>query len=245
MNIMEHTRAIQKLISTGNFISVNKTLMKCCGLNEAVVLGELISEQDYFEENNMLDEEGFFYITVAKLQDITTLSERSQRTTLSHLVDMQLVEIVYKGLPKKRHIKINIENILNMIEEYSTNSNKVTSNCVTQSLDTYQRSTNNNKVNNNKHINKVVVGQGKNSNTNIRHIYELSKEELEKLKQVVLENRDTRNITYKEIQKQFELIESVTYNTPDVCDMLIDRIKCEENLERRRLNNTPFSKEIF
>ena len=68
---------------------------------------------------------------------------------------------------------------------------------------------------------------------------------MEKLKQVVLENRDTRNITYKEIQKQFELIESVTYNTPDVCDMLIDRIKCEDDLERRRLNNTSFSKEVF
>lgn len=242
---MEHTRAIQKLISAGNFISVNKTLMKCCGLNEAVVLGELISEQDYFDENNLLDEEGFFYITVAKLQDITTLSERSQRTVLSHLVDMQLIEVVYKGLPKKRHIKINIENIMNMIEEYSTNSNKVTSNGVTQSQDTYQRSTNNNKINNNKYINKVVVGQGNNLSTNIRHIYELSTEELEKLKQLVLENRDTRNVTYKDIQKQFQLIESVMYNTPDVCDMLIDRIKCEGELERRRSKDTLLSKEVF
>lgn len=108
----------------------------------------------------------------------------------------------------------------------------------------YQRSTNNNKVNNNKHINRVV-GQGRNLDTSIRHIYELSKEELEKLKQVVLENRDTRNITYKEIQKQFELIESVTYNTPDVCDMLIERIRRQENLKQRKLNNLPFGKEVF
>lgn len=102
------------------------------------------------------------------------------------------------------------------------------------------------KVRNNKiKINKVVVGKGKNSNTNTKHIYELSKEELEKLKQVVLENRDTRNITYKEIQKQFELIESVSYNTPDVCDMLIERIRCEEDLEQRKLNSSPFGKEVF
>lgn len=101
------------------------------------------------------------------------------------------------------------------------------------------------KVRNNKVKTNKVVRQSRDLDTGVRHICELSKEELEELKQIVLENRDTRNITYKEIQKQFELVESVTYNTPDVCDMLIDRIECEKDLEQRRLNKSSSVKEVF
>lgn len=89
--------ALLKLLASKNYISTNKYVAKCLGLNEAIILGELAGEQDYFEENDLLDDEGFFYITVAKLEDNTTLKESPQRRAIQHLCDVGVLSVKYKG----------------------------------------------------------------------------------------------------------------------------------------------------
>ena len=41
---------ISKLLSTDGFIQVNKTLIKKVGLHEAILIGELCAEYNYWEE---------------------------------------------------------------------------------------------------------------------------------------------------------------------------------------------------
>lgn len=110
--------SVLRLIATRNYISTNKILMKCLGLYEAVILGELCSEQDYFEENNLLTQDGYFYVTVAKLEDNTTLKEDVQRRTLKHLCTKGIIDVQYKGLPKQRFIKINEQKLIEILTTY-------------------------------------------------------------------------------------------------------------------------------
>lgn len=61
------------------------------------------------------------------------------------------------------------------------------------------------------------------------------------MKQIVLENRNTKQITYIDIQKQFHLVDKVTYDTPELCDDLIKK----KSRECNQLNRNKLSKEIF
>lgn len=79
----------------------------------------------------------------------------------------------------------------------------------------------------------------------LKEITELTINELEQLRHIVLENRDTQTITYREIQKKFNLVDTVTYDTPTLCSKLIKQAKDT----MRRINSTErctgFSEEIF
>ena len=44
--------SISKLLSTDGYIQVNKALIKKIGLHEAIIIGELCSEYNYWEEQN-------------------------------------------------------------------------------------------------------------------------------------------------------------------------------------------------
>lgn len=79
-----------------------------------------------------------------------------------------------------------------------------------------------------------------------KDITDLTIEELEQLKQIVLENRDTQTITYREIQKMFDLIDKVTYDTPTECNELIkQKRKGSIRLNKSQERCTGFSEEIF
>lgn len=61
------------------------------------------------------------------------------------------------------------------------------------------------------------------------HLNELSLEQLEELKQTVLVNRETKELSYRNIQIKFNLIDKVTFDTPEECDNLIKQIKDKTN----------------
>lgn len=63
-----------KLIASDSFITVNKEIIKKVGLEEAIILGELISELDYWTKNNGLTEDGYFFSTIENIEEKTTLS---------------------------------------------------------------------------------------------------------------------------------------------------------------------------
>ena len=96
---------ILQLISTENFISVNKELIKLLGLEEAIILGELASEYEFWNRKGELDQ-GFFYSTIENIEKNTTLSVHKQRKALNNLKEKGLIEIKVKGIPAKRYIKI-------------------------------------------------------------------------------------------------------------------------------------------
>ena len=109
---------ISKLLSTDGFIQVNKTLIKKAGLHEAILIGELCAEYNYWEERNLL-EDGFFYSTRDNIEENTGLSEHYQRKALSTLYELGIIIIEKRGLPAKNYYKINFDVLLSILEESS------------------------------------------------------------------------------------------------------------------------------
>jgi len=102
---------ILQLLANKNYITVNKQLIKIIGLEETIMLGELASEYEYWEGQDKLENE-YFYSTLDMVEQNTTLTAYQQRKALKVLQDMGLVEVVIKGLPPKRYVKINEDAIV-------------------------------------------------------------------------------------------------------------------------------------
>ena len=100
---------IRKLIATNGFITVNKEIIRCLGLEEAVLLGELAGKSNYWEDRNLLDEEGFFFATAEDIEHQTSLSAYKQRTAFKNLESKGIIETKFKGVPPKKYFKINKE----------------------------------------------------------------------------------------------------------------------------------------
>lgn len=113
-------RDILKLIANGNFIIINRDLIKEIGLDETVLLGELCSEQYYWERNNKLGKDGFYYSTVDNIEKNTGYKKKKQLTLLNKLKALNLVEVKYHDMPKKRYIKVNVHQLEVMQAKYCT-----------------------------------------------------------------------------------------------------------------------------
>lgn len=105
---------ILQFLASRNYITVNKDLIKIIGLEEAVVLGELASEYNYFLDKEEL-EDGYFYSTIENMENNTGLTEHKQRKAINTLKDKELLDIRVKGMPAKRYIKINEEQVLKLL----------------------------------------------------------------------------------------------------------------------------------
>lgn len=95
------------MIARQNWIPLNKILARSIGLYEALILAELANEYEFHLSNGKLLESGWFYCTVVKLENETTLSKKQQTKPLNRLQEMGLLEIRRMGIPAKRHFKIN------------------------------------------------------------------------------------------------------------------------------------------
>lgn len=107
------------ILNPTNTMSINRLLARAIGLQETVFFQALLSKFDYYERNNMLDEEGYFYCTTADMEESTTLARKTQDRSVSKLVSLGLVECKVKGLPAKKHFKINpdISVLISLLQE--------------------------------------------------------------------------------------------------------------------------------
>lgn len=158
--------ALSQLLSSNGYISVNKSLIKKVGLNCAVMIGELLSEYNYWYEQNKLEDEMFFS-TRENLEENTGLNEYLQRKTFADLKSFGLVDVVKKGLPAKNYYKINFDTLYSM---FSTSTSKF------EELEVQNLQINNNKYNNN-NSNNIIT---KNSNNNSATPFEFGKKKAPK-----------------------------------------------------------------
>lgn len=110
---------ILRLIASDSYITVNKELIKQVGLEGAVLIGELASEYDYWAKNNGITEDGYFFSTIENIEEKTGLSEHRQRQAIKKLEELGIVTVKVKGLPAKRYVKLNEENIIKLFETSS------------------------------------------------------------------------------------------------------------------------------
>lgn len=147
--------------------------------------------------------------------------------SISKLKELGYIRVIGTDGRKRFLRSCIIKNNFQTNKKYEADQYNLLHNNITNNID--NREVDNNQTRHDKH----------------KEITELTIEELEQLKQLVLENRDTQTITYREIQKKFNLIDPVTYDTPTICSKLIkqteDTIKRINSTERC----TGFSEEVF
>jgi len=104
------------LFNSGNSISVNRPLAHALGVNAAILYGALLGKHLYYLQHDMLKEDGWFYSTIADLQESTSLTRRQQERGIDTLVRAELIETSVKGLPARRYFRIierTLENVVN------------------------------------------------------------------------------------------------------------------------------------
>lgn len=151
---------ILQLIASDSFITVNKDLIKLVGLEEAILIGELASEYDYWQKNNGLTEDGYFFSTQENIEDKTTLSPYQQRKAFNKLKELNLVEVSVRGLPAKRYIKIIEKSIIELFEN-KLSKNLISSCEKTEQLEVKKLNGNNNINNNNITNNNINISNSK------------------------------------------------------------------------------------
>lgn len=143
------------MIASNNYIVVNKQLARAFGLAEAVLLGELASEMEYWQQRGEL-KDGYFYSTIENVKDNTTLSDKKQRSALKTLKDAGIVDVKLAGLPAKRYIRIN-EKQLAQILLYNACESGAASFAETAEQGAANPPTNNNKSSSNKNSNNKEI----------------------------------------------------------------------------------------
>lgn len=93
------------LIASSNFLIVNRDIMKAVGLDAAVMLSELASEEKYYEDNGMLDN-GYFYSTIQNVETQTGLSKYKQTTAAKALESYGFLKCELRGMPAKRYFRL-------------------------------------------------------------------------------------------------------------------------------------------
>lgn len=151
---------ITDLLSTDGFIIYNKKLARTIGTNQAILLGYLCAEYNFYSSNSQLDN-GMFFCTREKIKYNTGLTETEQRTATKKLKDLGIIESEIKGMPSKTYYKINESNIYSVLSSEETlqqglrnPNNKTLENLTTRSKESSQHDirnphTNNNNINNN------------------------------------------------------------------------------------------------
>lgn len=141
---------ITDLLTNDGYIIVNKELIKEYGLNEAIMIGELSAEYNYYRQIGEITEDGLFYSTVENIKKNTSLSKHQQLKALKHLEEVGLIKVHIKGLPAKRYIEQHFEKILNN----KLSKNSTTSCSKIEQLDVQKLNTNNN--------NKIIINNNNN-----------------------------------------------------------------------------------
>ena len=143
--------SIVNILANDNYIIVNRSLIKELGLKETIILGELASEYNCYKKTNELDEDGYFYSTIENIENNTSLSSYEQKKCLDNLSKRGLIDVILKGIPAKRHIKINTSQIINLFANgLETSFQKI------KKLDCEKLGTNSNNINNNKNNKKEI-----------------------------------------------------------------------------------------
>lgn len=93
-------------LDSGNYIAVNRTLVRKYGLHAAVIIGELTSEARYWKNKGQL-KDGWFFSTVENIEEATGINSYYQRAAIKKLQELGFVEVKYKGTPRKRYVRVN------------------------------------------------------------------------------------------------------------------------------------------
>lgn len=158
---------LASLLASSKYIIVNKDLIQILGLNEAIILGELCSEYNYWANINKLEENEYFYSTRENIQKNTGINAHFQRIAMKKLEEKGIINTKKKGIPCKTYYRIDEEKVIEYLKKAQllpensdvhevndkTLTEEITSTSEEKQQDVNKVNTNNNKINNNKNNN--------------------------------------------------------------------------------------------
>lgn len=97
---------IFELINPANTIGGNRFLAHAIGSTEAVIYSALLAKSAYYEKRGMISD-GWFFSTVADLEESTAFSEKQQRRAIDKLIKAGLIRLERRGMPAKRFFKVS------------------------------------------------------------------------------------------------------------------------------------------
>lgn len=110
---------ILDMLCTEGYFMTNRNLIKNIGPMEALVIGYLASVHKYVKQNNMFEEDEYFYVTIDKMKEDLNISKNYQNSILTKLEEIGLLSKKLIGLPAKRYFRINP----NILEQLLTENN--------------------------------------------------------------------------------------------------------------------------
>lgn len=112
--------SIFQLLNDGNTLYFNRLLAHSMGVHENIIYLSLLTKYYYYvskKPDSVSD--GWFYCTIADLQESTAFSGKQQTKAINNLVNMGVLETKLQGVPAKRYFKIvdDIVLIARLLEE--------------------------------------------------------------------------------------------------------------------------------
>jgi len=110
-------KTIQNLLSLNSFWVLNKKITIELGFDASLLLSDLISKHQYFDNRDMLDEgEGFFCLR-EDIENNTGLSSYKQRAAIDQLIKKEILSVKRVGNPAKNFYYLSYENINKIITD--------------------------------------------------------------------------------------------------------------------------------
>lgn len=146
----------KSILASTPFLIMNKCLLQNLGVDASLVLSDLIQKEQYFKESCQ-DNDGFFFNVTNDISCSTTLSYYQIKQAISVLEKWGIIQVVLKGVPAKKHFKIDHS----QIESFLKSSIKKTKELDCQNFNNLHNK-NLTSINNNK---KIII---KNNSINTR-----------------------------------------------------------------------------
>ena len=105
----------KSLLATTPFLIINKCLLLTLGVDASLVLSDLIQKEEYFKDSSQ-NNGGYFFDVTNDISCSTTLSYYQIKQALSVLEKWGIIKVVLKGVPAKKHFKIDHSQILNFLK---------------------------------------------------------------------------------------------------------------------------------
>lgn len=107
--------------SGDDYLRVSKGMIRMVGVECAFMFSELVDEYLYYYKekyDTITENDGWFYSTAENIKERTGWSAEKQDRIINELIQKGLIEKMLKGVPAKRHFKINTEEALNLVTDY-------------------------------------------------------------------------------------------------------------------------------
>jgi hypothetical protein len=120
---MSSTNVFRNLMQSRGFLKCPRRFIKLLGLEKAVVLSELVDKQLYYSSNGKSMEGDWFFYTVGDLAEQLGIAYKSQRRIFLELeAQDRLIETSKFGSPPKRYIRVRMDEVSKLLEEYEEES---------------------------------------------------------------------------------------------------------------------------